>query len=179
MESSSRTAARSATRATRVAVPRSSSSCRSPVRRQHRPPRSPRSPMTERLYYTDPYLRRFDATVQRVETRDRHTAVFLDKTAFYPTSGGQPFDVGVLGGAPVVDVFAQDDGAVVHVLGATHSTTPALSLGARIVGEIDWPRRFDHMQQHTGQHVLSAAFDRCFGVRTMSFHMGAEVSTID
>jgi alanyl-tRNA synthetase len=135
--------------------------------------------MTERLYYTDPYLRRFDATVRRVDTRDGRTAVFLDRTAFYPTSGGQPFDVGVLGGAPVVDVFDEDDGTVVHVLDATSSNTPALSPGARIAGEIDWPRRFDHMQQHTGQHVLSAAFDRCYGVRTMSFHMGAEVSTID
>jgi alanyl-tRNA synthetase len=135
--------------------------------------------MTERLYYTDPYLRRFDATVQRVDAEDRHTVVVLDRTAFYPTSGGQPFDVGVLAGAPVVDVFDQDNGSIVHVLGATLTNTPALSPGTRVDGEIDWPRRFDHMQQHTGQHVLSAAFDRCFGVRTVSFHLGAEVSTID
>jgi alanyl-tRNA synthetase len=135
--------------------------------------------MTERLYYTDPYLRRFDATVQRVDLRDRGTAVILDRTAFYPTSGGQPFDVGILAGAAVVDVFDEDDGSIVHILGDTAPNSPPLSPGARVSGEIDWTRRFDHMQQHSGQHVLSAAFDRCFRVRTISFHLGAEVSTID
>ena len=135
--------------------------------------------MTERLYYTDPYLRIFDATVQRVDTRDGRLTVVLDRTAFYPTSGGQPCDVGALGGARVIDVFDDDNGAVAHVVAADSASPPFPEIGSTVHGEIDWPRRFDHMQQHTGQHVLSAAFDRRFGVRTVSFHLGAEVSTID
>jgi alanyl-tRNA synthetase len=98
--------------------------------------------------------------------------VVLDRTAFYPTSGGQPFDTGRLGAAEVIDTV--DDGErVLHVVRAP------LSVGETVHGEIDWSRRFDHMQQHTGQHVLSAAFDRLFDNRTMSFHMGADTSTID
>ena len=97
----------------------------------------------------------------------------LDRTAFYPTSGGQPFDTGTLGGVRVVDVIDADEGSIAHVLDAP------LSEGMPVAGAIDWPRRFDHMQQHTGQHVLSAAFDHLSGHRTMSFHMGADVSTID
>jgi alanyl-tRNA synthetase len=130
--------------------------------------------MTERLYYTDSYLTRFDATVVAVAVGvgGRHEIV-LDRTAFYPTSGGQPFDVGRLGGARVIDAVDADDGRVVHV------TDTALAPGASVGGEVDWTRRFDHMQQHTGQHLLSAAFDRCFGVRTESFHLGAEGCTID
>ena len=96
----------------------------------------------------------------------------LDRTAFYPTSGGQPFDTGRLGGAQVVDVV-DEDGEVVHVLDAP------LTEGASVAGEIDRTRRFDHMQQHTGQHVLSASFDRLFDNRTLSFHLGSDVSTID
>ncbi|HEX7018810.1 MAG TPA: alanyl-tRNA editing protein, partial [Gemmatimonadaceae bacterium] len=128
--------------------------------------------MTERLYYTDPYLREFDATV--IETIDAggRPGVVLDRTAFYPTSGGQPFDVGMLHDLEVVDVLDDDDGRIVHVV----ERPPA---AAAVHGRIDWDRRFDHMQQHTGQHVLSAAFDRLFENRTTSFHMGAEVSTID
>ena len=130
--------------------------------------------MTERLYYADAYLREFDAAVTRVDRRDGRTAVFLDRTAFYPTSGGQPFDVGMLNGVSVVDVVDEDDGAIAHVVEGQ-----APSAGQAVHGVIDWTRRFDHMQQHTGQHVLSAAFDRLFGVKTMSFHLGAAVSTID
>ena len=126
---------------------------------------------TVRLYYTECYARAFDAQVTAVETDPRGARVILDRTAFYPASGGQPADRGTLGGAQVLDVF--DDGArVVHAL----SQTPD---GQRIHGEIDWDRRFDHMQQHTGQHILSAAFERTGGGRTVSFHMGAESSTID
>ncbi|HEY7289697.1 MAG TPA: alanyl-tRNA editing protein [Vicinamibacterales bacterium] len=132
--------------------------------------------MTERLYYTDPYRRSFDATVVRVGDRDGRPAVFLDSTAFYPTSGGQPFDTGTLGGLPVVDVVDEDDGAIAHIV-TTASGPPAV--GQTVHGEIDWARRFDHMQQHSGQHVLSAAFDRLFHVRTVSFHLGSDVSTID
>src|SRR5439155_4933081 len=141
-------------------------------------------PMTDRLYYTDPYLREFDAAVVRVERRDARTLVTLDRTAFYPTSGGQPFDTGMLAGLPVVEVVDEDDGSVAHVIDADAGRAgpfgPAkLQIGELAHGVIDWPRRFDHMQQHTGQHVLSAAVDHLFHVRTVSFHLGAAVSTID
>ena len=135
--------------------------------------------MTERLYYTDPYARSFDARVVGVEARDGGMAVFLDRTAFYPTSGGQPFDTGTIGGARVVEVIEDEDGRIAHVIDASTQDRPQPAPGDAVEGRIDWARRFDHMQQHTGQHVLSAAFDRLFQVRTVSFHMGADVSTID
>src|SRR5687768_4421185 len=122
--------------------------------------------MTQRLYYTEPYRKTFDATVVHVDTVAGHSQVTLDQTAFYPTSGGQPFDTGTLGGAAVIDVIDREDGTIAHVVSGS------LKTGEVVSGEIDWARRFDHMQQHTGQHVLSAAFDRLFGVRTESFHMG-------
>ena len=129
--------------------------------------------MTERLYYTEPYRRSFDGTVTAVEPAADRYNVVLDHTAFYPTSGGQPFDTGTLGGAAVSDVIDREDGTIAHVVSAP------LKVGEVVQGEIDWARRFDHMQQHTGQHVLSAAFDRLFGARTESFHMGQLSSTID
>ena len=145
--------------------------------------------MTDRLYYTDPYLREFEATVGRVETRGGRTLVTLDRTAFYPTSGGQPFDTGALGPYRVVDVVDEDDGTISHVVEPRTANqeptenleprTENLAAGGAVHGAVDWPRRFDHMQQHTGQHVLSAAFERLFRVRTLSFHLGGEVSTID
>jgi alanyl-tRNA synthetase len=129
--------------------------------------------MTARLYYREPQLRAFDATVVACDRREDRFAVALDSTAFYPTSGGQPFDTGRLGEATVLDVVEAEDGRVLHVVDRP------LAAGARVHGEIDWTRRLDHMQQHTGQHVLSAAFDRVHGVRTVSFHLGADDSTID
>jgi alanyl-tRNA synthetase len=135
--------------------------------------------MTERLYYDDPYKREFDATVLSVEPHaaaeagGRH-AVRLDRTAFYPTTGGQPFDTGTLGPSRVIDVVDDESGDVVHVVEG-----PVMQPGATVGGVVDWPRRFDHMQQHTGQHVLSAAFVRLFGVKTVSFHLGSDASTID
>ncbi len=138
--------------------------------------------MTDRLYYRDPYLRAFDATIARVGRRDDRLALTLDRTAFYPTSGGQPFDTGRLGGLRVVDVVDEDDGSISHVVEPGTNPEPGtLNPEPRQVVscEIDWARRFDHMQQHSGQHVLSAAFDRQFGVRTVSFHLGASLSTID
>jgi alanyl-tRNA synthetase len=129
--------------------------------------------VTERIYYTEPYTNEFDATVlQLTSTDDGRPAAVLDRTAFYPTSGGQPYDIGRLGSRAVVDVIDQEDGTVLHVLDAAVEAGP-------IHGTIDWPRRFDHMQQHTGQHVLSAAFDHLFGVRTVSFHLGTTSSSID
>jgi alanyl-tRNA synthetase len=127
---------------------------------------------TERLYYNDPYLREFDAAIVEQTTHDGKAAVVLDRTAFYPTSGGQPFDAGTLSGAKVLDVVDTDEGRILHVVDRAPD-------GPHVSGSIDWTRRFDHMQQHTGQHVLSAAFDRLLNARTESFHLGADYSTID
>ena len=136
--------------------------------------------MTERLYYTDPCLIEFDAQVlQIVEAPDGRPALVLDRTAFYPTSGGQPFDTGTIGAAAISDVIDQDDGTILHVLSDASAVATRLTPLSQAHGRIDWNRRFDHMQQHTGQHVLSAAFDRVLGVRTVSFHLGADSSTID
>ena len=129
--------------------------------------------MTQRIYYSEPYRRSFDAKVLSVDTVAGHSHVTLDQTAFYPTSGGQPHDTGTLGSSAVTDVIDRDDGTITHVVSGS------LRVGDVVSGEIDWARRFDHMQQHTGQHVLSAAFDRLFNVRTESFHMGQLSSTID
>ena len=131
-------------------------------------------PNTQRLYYNAPETRSFEATVLRVEPRGEHTSVWLDQTAFYPTSGGQPFDTGVLGSARVVGVEEDEQGDVVHLVGLGAPT-----VGTAVHGAIDWVRRFDHMQQHTGQHVLSAVLERTFGARTVGFHLGSESSTID
>jgi alanyl-tRNA synthetase len=128
--------------------------------------------VTDRLYYTDPYLTEFDAQVLRVDDLDGRPAGVLDRSAFYPTSGGQPFDVGTIGDARVVDVVEGDDGTIRHVIEGTLAAGP-------VKGRIDWPRRFDHMQQHTGQHVLSASFDKLAQARTESFHLGSIASTID
>jgi alanyl-tRNA synthetase len=138
--------------------------------------------MTDRLYYTDPYSREFDATVLSVDSPANpggNASVRLDRTIFYPASGGQPCDFGTLGPHRVVDVVDGDDGDVTHVVDTCEPVDPDLQTGRRVHGSIDWPRRFDHMQQHTGQHVLSAALDRLFGARTVGFHLGADASTID
>jgi alanyl-tRNA synthetase len=127
---------------------------------------------TERLYYTDSYLRAFRARVipSRSADEDPYT-VSLDRTAFYPASGGQPFDLGTINGVPVHEVI-DDDGRILHKLSAPVAA-------AEVDCSIDWTRRFDHMQQHTGQHLLSAVFADLFGWQTVSFHMGADLSTID
>ena len=145
--------------------------------------------MTERLYYSDPYNREFDATVAGIDVQGGRASVRLDRTCFYPTSGGQPFDTGRLAGFPVVDVADDESrGEVVHILDLTAASQvsdreaaagSSIHAGQQVRGAIDWPRRFDHMQQHSGQHVLSAAFVRLSDVRTVSFHLGAEASTID
>ena len=127
---------------------------------------------SDRLYYTDAYLVEFDAVVRDVQRRDDRWRVTLDRTAFYPTSGGQPFDVGTLGEATVTEVD-EEDGTIVH------SVDRELEKNSRVRGHVDWNRRFDHMQQHTGQHLLSAAFEHEAGAKTISFHLGALTSTID
>jgi alanyl-tRNA synthetase len=128
--------------------------------------------VTERLYYRDSFLREFDAQVISCEKEGERWKVVLDRTAFYPTSGGQPHDLGKLNGVPVIEVAEGENEKVVHY------TSAAIPAGA-VHGEIDWPRRLDHMQQHTGQHLLSAAFIELFKFPTVSFHLGKEISTID
>jgi alanyl-tRNA synthetase len=125
--------------------------------------------MSERLYYTDSYLRDFTARVVEISGDGR--IAYLDRTAFYPTSGGQPFDTGSIAGSAVVDVVDEDD-RIAHHLASPLAVGPADCA-------VDWRRRFDHMQQHTGQHLLSAVFEELFGLKTVSFHMGTESSTID
>ena len=128
---------------------------------------------SERLYYTDAYLVEFDAVVRDVVRQEDRWKIVLDRTAFYPTSGGQPFDTGTLGDANVVDVFEQEDGTIGHLVDRE------LEANSRVRGHVNWSRRFDHMQQHTGQHLLSAAFERETGAKTVSFHLGTSASTID
>jgi alanyl-tRNA synthetase len=128
---------------------------------------------SERLYYTDPYLVEFDAVVREARRHEDRWKIVLDRTAFYPTSGGQPFDTGTIGEAVVLDVFEQEDGSIGHLIDRE------LETNSRVRGHVDWDRRFDHMQQHTGQHLLSAAFERETGAKTVSFHLGAQASTID
>ncbi len=127
--------------------------------------------MTERLYYGDSFLREFQAQVISSEKEGERWKVVLDRTAFYPTSGGQPHDTGKLGGVPVIEVADVEQ----HVV---HYTSGEVASGL-VRGKIDWPRRIDHMQQHTGQHLLSAAFIELFNFQTLSFHLGREISTID
>jgi alanyl-tRNA synthetase len=125
--------------------------------------------MTDRLYYTDSYLKDFGANV--IERADAGRRVYLDRTAFYPTSGGQPADTGRLGGIEVIDVVDEGE-RIAHLLAGP------LPEGAAF-GQVDWSRRFDHMQQHTGQHLLSAIFSDLFGDRTIGVHFGRESSTLD
>jgi alanyl-tRNA synthetase len=125
--------------------------------------------VTERLYYTDSYLHEFEATV--VERSGDGTRIYLDRTAFYPTSGGQPFDTGELSGVPVIDVV-DEDSRIAHVLAGPLQTE-------RVTGRVEWNRRFDHMQQHTGQHLLSAVIAESLGYPTIAVHFGRESSSID
>ena len=125
--------------------------------------------MTDRLYYHDAYLADFDATV--IDRAEDGRRVYLDRTAFYPTSGGQPFDTGRLGEVAVVEVVDEGE-RIAHLLAGPVA-------GDRVRGRVDWPRRFDHMQQHTGQHLLSAVIAERFGHETVSVHFGRESSTLD
>ena len=125
--------------------------------------------MTERLYYNDCYLKEFAARV--VDRTDDSRRIYLDRTAFYPTSGGQPFDLGTLGGVEVKEIVDEED-RIAHVLDAPLNDT-------EVQGRVDWSRRFDHMQQHTGQHLLSAVLIELYDIKTVSFHLGAITSTID
>ncbi|MCA0984424.1 DHHA1 domain-containing protein [Halobacillus yeomjeoni] len=129
--------------------------------------------MTQKLYYEDPYKMTFETTLVKTDQDARGHYIVLEETAFYPTGGGQPHDTGVLNGMQVVDV-EEVEGEIRHyVSGKLPADTEKWS------GEVDRERRFDHMQQHTGQHIISAVFDDRFGIPTTSFHLGKETVTID
>ncbi len=130
--------------------------------------------MTEKLYLSDTYLSQFEATVIEARVHQGRVGLVLDRTAFYPEGGGQPADRGSIGGLRVDDVV-EEAGEVVHLLGDGDAPGP----GTRVSCAVDWTRRFDHVQQHHGQHLLSAAFQRLRGAATVSFHLGAESCTID
>ena len=127
---------------------------------------------TVKLYYENAYTQDFTAVVQSCEAVKNGFAVTLDRTAFYPEGGGQPADHGTLGEARVLDVH-EKDGVV------THLCDRALSVGAEVGGRIDWARRFDHMQQHSGEHIISGLLCSTFHCDNVGFHMGADVVTID
>jgi len=136
--------------------------------------------MTQRLYYHDSFLYSFEAEVREIPGGPR-PALILDRTAFYPTSGGQVYDTGVIStdtneNLKVTEVAETEDGRIIHYLEALPK---GMKPGTRIQGQIDATRRRDHMQQHTGQHVLSAAFVRLYGMPTVSFHMGNDYCSID
>jgi alanyl-tRNA synthetase len=125
---------------------------------------------TKRIYYDDAFAKEFSGSVKATVEKEGAWRVILDETAFYPTSGGQPNDLGMLSEARILDVVDEGD-EVVHVLDRPVQGT--------VTGRIDWGRRFDHMQQHTGQHLLSAVLMKEFGRETVSFHLGEEICTID
>jgi alanyl-tRNA synthetase len=125
---------------------------------------------TERLYYSNSYIRSFEAAL--VKTADDGNTVYLDQSAFYPASGGQAFDLGWINSIPVLEV--RDEGDWV-----AHRLESPLSETGKVRGEIDWQRRYDNMQQHSGQHLLSAAIESLFGYPTVSVHLGDQISTID
>ena len=128
--------------------------------------------MTERLYYEDAYLTSFDGTVVAIR-QNRGCWVALDRSAFYPTSGGQPFDTGTLNGIRVTDTEADQEGVVWHQL-----ETP-IAEGTAVHGQIDWTRRRDHMEQHAGEHMLAGAIYEMLGGTTIGLHLGQEDSSID
>ena len=127
---------------------------------------------TTKLYYEDPFLQGFTAAVTSCEEGKGGYLVTLDRTAFYPEGGGQPYDTGVLGEAKVLEVH--DKNGVI-----THLCNKPLAVGASVEGKIDWARRFDHMQQHSGEHICSGLICERFRCDNVGFHMGAESVTID
>ena len=131
--------------------------------------------VTERLYYNDSHLTEFEARVTGVTERvSGWVAVTLDRTAFYPTGGGQPSDTGTLNDTRVVECIDMEDEGVLHVIQGR-----SLAVGAQVKGCVDWPRRLDHIQQHTGQHILSQAFVSLFDAETRGFRMMEQYSEID
>lgn len=132
--------------------------------------------MTKRAYYTDSYTTHFEATLLAIVEHENRPALLLDQSYFYPTSGGQANDLGTINDWPVIDVVAGTDGQLLHVLAARPDPAPTPGL---VQGTIAWARRYDHMQQHSGQHLLSQLFYRLFGMETVSVHFGESESTLD
>lgn len=130
---------------------------------------------TAKLYFHDASLLEFSATVIDAKPSERGDCIVLDQTAFYPTGGGQPNDIGTLGEITVGDVFEDETGTIFHVVDQAGSFEP----GQTVTGAIDRTRRLDHLQQHSGQHILSQAFVQACGAETRSFHLGSQTSTID
>lgn len=128
--------------------------------------------MTKKLYHDRPYQTTFTSHVLKNVSVNGNPAVVLNQTLFYPTAGGQPHDTGLLNSIPVVDVMENEEKEIVHVLDSPID-------GTAVEGQIDWQRRFDHMQQHSGQHILSQAMKSAFKADTLSFHLGEESATID
>ncbi len=128
--------------------------------------------MTRKLYYEDSHIREFDARVISCEERDGHFEVLLDKTAFFPEGGGNPADVGVLGGVSVLHTFERGYEVV-------HRCAGTLEIGAVVHGEIDWEKRFSNMQNHTAEHIVSGIVHRRHGFDNVGFHMGADGVTVD
>lgn len=132
-------------------------------------------PATERLYYGDSHLIEFEALVtDKTDRISGCTAVTLDRTAFYPTGGGQPSDTGTLAGERVLECIDTDDNGVLHVIQGR-----APEVGTTVKGRVDWPRRLDHIQQHTGQHILSQAFVTLFNAPTLVFRVLHDSCEID
>lgn len=127
---------------------------------------------TRRLYYEDVYKKEFTATVVECREQKKGYVVILDESAFYPEGGGQPSDVGTLGDAKVTEVH-EKDGELLHY------TDKALEVGAKVEGKIDWVRRFDLMQQHSGEHMVSGLIHEAYGYDNVGFHMGSDTITID
>jgi alanyl-tRNA synthetase len=128
--------------------------------------------MTTKLYYSDPYLQKFSSKVRKSTLINDMPAIFLEQSAFYPTSGGQPHDTGTINDIEVLDVYENESNDIVHILKQPVEDRD-------VVGRIYWERRFDHMQQHTGQHLLSQAFIKKCNADTISFHLGDESATLD
>ena len=127
---------------------------------------------TEKLYYADPFLKEFTATVLDCRAGKHGYTVTLDRTAFYPEGGGQPADHGTLDGAAVTDVH-EKNGVIFH------NVDRAVEIGKTVTGAIDWARRFDHMQQHSGEHICSGLICGRYGCDNVGFHMGTDIVTID
>ena len=127
---------------------------------------------TEKLYYADPFLKEFTATVLDCQAGKNGYTVTLDRTAFYPEGGGQPADHGTLDGAAVTDVH-EKNGVIFH------NVDRAVEIGKTVSGSIDWARRFDHMQQHSGEHICSGLICGRYGCDNVGFHMGTDIVTID
>ena len=130
--------------------------------------------LSKRLYFEKPYLQEFKGKILEKIKIDGKPALILDNTCFYPTSGGQPNDLGYIQGESIVDVI-EDNEKIIHVLKGGIGE----ECGDTIIGKIDWKRRFDHMQQHSGQHILSAAFEKLWNADTVSFNLGDEICTLD